>query len=89
MTMTEVTKFLTKPSLKQYVSATVIYNDMTNIDKPGIIISLYGPRGGTVCLAELSIEEAYDLHDQLVKALKDMYESTEQRRKGVTEHGCM
>jgi hypothetical protein len=56
-------------TLKRYVSATVTYNDMTNIDKPGIIISLYGPRGGTVSLAELSIDEAHNLHDQLVKAL--------------------
>jgi hypothetical protein len=61
-------------NLKKYVSAAVTYVDMIDIDKPGVIIALYGPRGGTVCTAELSLDEARNLHNQLTKALTETKE---------------
>lgn len=63
---------------KQYVSA-VTMPAISDVNKLGVIIALYGPRGGTVCTAELSPIEASMLRDQLARAVIEL--------KGVTEHG--
>lgn len=57
---------------KQYVSALVSRQGLKQTNKPAVILALYGVRGGTVTTAEIDIEQATALRDQLNTAIAEL-----------------